>query len=178
MRAFNVDDLQTRLEQAQLAHYIYNHEQQILVLQDPLTDQGKILNIFVQHELSSDQLGLQFALQLTDQGLQFLIAATYSNQNRQYEIGAGNLKGIQKAFNLLYAFYNYPKALYIVTVPFAASTAQLEQALQQQLFDLPELQFIHSASKINPMGQQVQWIKDYILQQTLDMKVRMQTALL
>ena len=54
----------------------------------------------------------------------------------------------------------------------------LEQTLQQQLFSQPDLNFLNTAVKVNPMGEQVKWMQQYILQQTLDMKVRIQTALL
>ena len=109
---------------------------------------------------------------------EFLIGVTYSNQNAAYEIGAGNLKGDQKAFNLLYAFYNYPKAFYLVALPLTTNSQILEQTLQQQLFKQPDLDFLNTAVKVNPMGEQVKWMQHYILQQTLDMKVRIQTALL
>ena len=103
---------------------------------------------------------------------------TYSNQQAGYEIGAGNLRGDQKAFNLLYTFYNYPKAFFLVTLPLSANTQVLEQALDEQLFNQPELKFLETAVKTNPMGEQVQWMKSYILQQALEMKVRIQTAIL
>lgn len=178
MIIYQLDTLKQRLEAAQLAGYIYQHQQHILVLQEPLTENLETLSFFAQHETSSDQIGLQFAIKLIDNQLHFLIGATHSNQERGYEIGAGNLKGEQKAFNLLYAFYNYPKAFYLVELPLFSNSAQLEQALNQQLLNLPELNFIQTATKTNPRGQQVKWIKDYIVQQSLDMKVRIQTALL
>lgn len=178
MMNYSVDTLKQRIEAAHLAGFIYQHQQHILVLQEPLTDQGETLSFFAQHETTSDQIGLQFAVKLDGNQLKFLIGATHSNQDRGYEIGAGNLKGEQKAFNLLYAFYNYPKAFYLVELPLFSNSAQLEQAIQEQLFSRPELNFIQTATKTNPRGQQVQWIKDYIVQQSLDMKVRIQTALL
>jgi hypothetical protein len=76
------------------------------------------------------------------------------------------------------AFYNYPKAFYLVALPLAANSQTLEQALEDQLFSSPELDFLNTAVKTNPMGEQVQWMKTYILQQALDMKVRIQTSLL
>lgn len=173
-----IETLKQRIEAAKLAGFIYQHQQHILVLQEPLTDQGETLSFFAQHETTSDQIGLQFAVKIMDNQLKFLIGATHSNQHRGYEIGVGHLKGEQKAFNLLYAFYNYPKAFYLVELPLFSNSAQLEQALTEQLLDRPELSFIQSATKTNPRGQQVQWIKDYIVQQSLDMKVRIQTALL
>ena len=178
MLSYDLNTLKHKIEAAQLAGFIYQHQQHILVLQEPLTDQGETLSFFAQHEISSDQIGLQFAVKLVDQQLSFLIGVTHSNQDRGYEIGAGNLKGEQKAFNLLYAFYNYPKAFYLVELALFSNSAQLEHALTAQLFDRPELSFIQTATKTNPRGQQVQWIKDYIVQQSLDMKVRIQTALL
>ena len=87
---------------------MYKHSPELLVLQEPLNDDASMLNVFVQHELSADQIGLQFGLRCRDQQLSFLIGVTHSNQDRSYEIGAGNLKAEQKAFNLMYAFYNYP----------------------------------------------------------------------
>src|SRR5690606_3122873 len=176
--AFDLTTVKTRLEQAQLAGYIYQHQQYILVLQEPFSDDGKPLNIYLQHELTADQIGLQFGLRLQEGHWEFLIGVTYSNLNAAYEIGAGNLKGDQKAFNLLYAFYNYPKAFYLVALPLTTNSQILEQTLQQQLFKQPDLDFLNTAVKVNPMGEQVKWMQHYILQQTLDMKVRIQTALL
>ena len=176
--AFDLSTLKTRLEQAELAGYIYQHQQHILVLQEPFSGDGKPLNIYLQHELTADQIGLQFGLRLKEGHWEFLLGVTYSNQNAAYEIGAGNLKGDQKAFNLLYAFYNYPKAFYLVALPLTSNSQMLEQTLEQQLFSQPDLHFLDTAIKVNPMGEQITWIKNYILQQTLDMKVRIQTALL
>lgn len=107
-----------------------------------------------------------------------MIGLTHSNQDRSYEIGAGNLKGDQKAFNLMYAFYNYPKAFYLVSMPLASTSSQLEQAIEQQLFQRLELAFLDTAVKTNPMGEQVQWMKSFIVQQSLNMKVRIQTSLI
>lgn len=176
--AFDLSTLKTRLEQAELAGYIYQHQQHILVLQEPFSEDGKPLNIYLQHELTADQIGLQFGLRLKEGHWEFLLGVTYSNQNAAYEIGAGNLKGDQKAFNLLYAFYNYPKAFYLVALPLTSNSQMLEQTLEQQLFSQPDLHFLDTAIKVNPMGEQITWIKNYILQQTLDMKVRIQTVLL
>lgn len=176
--AFDLSTLKTRLEQAELAGYIYQHQQHILVLQEPFSEDGKPLNIYLQHELTADQIGLQFGLRLQEGHWEFLLGVTYSNQNAAYEIGAGNLKGDQKAFNLLYAFYNYPKAFYLVALPLTSNSQMLEQTLEQQLFSQPDLHFLDTAIKVNPMGEQITWIKNYTLQQTLDMKVRIQTALL
>lgn len=131
----------------------------------------------MQHELTADQIGLQFGLRLSDNHFDFLIGVTHSNQDRSYEIGAGNLKADQKAFNLLYAFYNYPKAFYLVSLPMTASSAQLEQAIETQLFNQTNLDFLKTAIKTTPMGQQVNWMKAFILQQALNMKVRIQTCL-
>ena len=171
------NQIQQRLEDAQLAGYLYQHTPDLFVLQEPLEEDGSPLNVFVQHEQSADQIGLQFGLKISDAGLEFLIAVTHSNQDRSYEIGAGHLKGDQKAFNLLYAFYNYPKALYVVHLPLMANTAQLKQALEQQLLTQPNLAFLNTATKINPMGQTVYWMKDFILQQSLALKVRLQICL-
>lgn len=173
---YSVEQIKTHLEQAQIAGYIYQ-QQNILALQEPKNDDGSALNIFTQHELSSDQLGLQFGISVSDHHIEFLIGVTHSNQDRSYEIGAGNLKADQRAFNLLYAFYNYPKAFYLVRMPLMANTQQCEQAIEQQLFAQPTLAFLNTALKTNPLGEQIQWMKTYILQQALDMKVRIQTAL-
>ena len=172
-----IDTVKSSLEYAQLAGFIYQHNAQLLVLQEPLNDDGSILNNFVQHELTADQIGLQFGLRLLDNKFDFLIGATHSNQDRSYEISAGNLKADQRAFNLLYAFYNFPKAFYLVSLPLAANSAQLEQAIESQLFNQPKLDFLNTAIKTNPMGQQVNWMKSFIVQQALDMKVRIQTCL-
>ena len=176
--AFDLDTVKSRLEQTQLAGYIYQHQQHMLVLQEPYTEEGSPLNIYIQHDLTADQIGLQFGLRQQNGQWEYLLGITYSNQNAGYEIGAGNLKGDQKAFNLLYAFYNYPKAFFLVALPLSANTQLLEQALEQQLFNQPELKFLETAVKTNPMGEQVQWMKNYILQQALEMKVRIQTAIL
>ncbi|MGG6831186.1 UNVERIFIED_CONTAM: hypothetical protein MX611_13730, partial [Staphylococcus haemolyticus] len=107
---FDLDTLKSRLEQAKLAGFIYQHQQHILVLQEPYTEDGSPLNIYIQHELTADQIGMQFGLRKLNGQWEYLLGMTYSNQQAGYEIGAGNLRGDQKAFNLLYAFYNYPKA--------------------------------------------------------------------
>ena len=172
-----LESIKSSLIDAQLAGHIYQHNTQLLVLQEPLNDDGSILNNFVQHELSADQIGLQFGLRLSDKHLDFLIGVTHSNQDRSYEIGAGNLKADQKAFNLLYAFYNYPKAFYLVSLPLTANSAQLADAIETQLFSQPQLDFLNTAIKTNPMGQQVNWMKNFIVQQALEMKVRIQTCL-
>ncbi|WP_180104509.1 MULTISPECIES: hypothetical protein [Acinetobacter] len=175
---FDLDTLKSRLEQAKLAGFIYQHQQHILVLQEPYTEDGSPLNIYIQHELTADQIGLQFGLRKLNGQWEYLLGMTYSNQQAGYEIGVGNLRGDQKAFNLLYAFYNYPKAFFLVALPLSANTQALEQALDEQLFNQPELKFLETAVKTNPMGEQVQWMKNYILQQALEMKVRIQTAIL
>jgi hypothetical protein len=175
---FDLDTLKSRLKQAKLAGFIYQHQQHILVLQEPYTEDGSPLNIYIQHELTADQIGLQFGLRKLNGQWEYLLGMTYSNQQAGYEIGVGNLRGDQKAFNLLYAFYNYPKAFFLVALPLSANTQALEQALDEQLFNQPELKFLEAAVKTNPMGEQVQWMKNYILQQALEMKVRIQTAIL
>lgn len=175
---FDLETLKSRLEQAKLAGFIYQHQQHILVLQEPYTEDGSPLNIYIQHELTADQIGLQFGMRKLNGQWEYLLGITYSNQQAGYETGAGNLRGDQKAFNLLYAFYNYPKAFFLVTLPLSANTQALEQALDEQLFNQPELKFLETAVKTNPMGEQVQWMKSYILQQALEMKVRIQTAIL
>ncbi|WP_353144317.1 hypothetical protein [Acinetobacter pragensis] len=175
---FDLESLKARLEQAKLAGFIYVHNLNMLILQEALNEDASALNNFAQHELTADQIGLQFGLRLSDNQWQFMIGLTHSNQDRSYEIGAGSLKGDQRAFNLLYAFYNYPKGFYSVSMPLAANTDQLKEAIQQQLFSLPALSFLNSAVKTNPMGQQVQWMKAFIIQAALTMKVRIQTALL
>lgn len=175
---FDLESLKNQLEQAMLAGYIYQHQQHMLVLQEALTEDGSALNNFVQHEHTTDQIGMQFGLRLSDNQWQFVIGITHSNQNKNYEIGAGNLKGDERAFNLLYAFYNFPKAFYTVSMPLACNSQQLSEAIEQQLFQQETLSFLNSAIKINPMGQQVAWMKNFIMQQALDMKVRIQTTLL
>ncbi|QXW25266.1 hypothetical protein KXJ74_13200 [Acinetobacter johnsonii] len=175
---FDIDTLKARLEQARLASFIYLHNRNMLTLQDALNENGAALNNFAQHELTADQIGLQFGLRLSDGQWQFMVGLTHSNQDRSYEIGAGNLKGDQRAFNLLYAFYNYPKGFYTVSMPLASNAQQLEDAIVQQLLSQPALSFLNSAVKTNPTGQQVQWMKSYLIQEALNMKVRIQTALL
>ncbi|MCW8037782.1 MULTISPECIES: hypothetical protein [Acinetobacter] len=175
---FDIDTLKARLEQARLASFIYLHNRNMLTLQDALNENGAALNNFAQHELTADQIGLQFGLRLSDGQWQFMIGLTHSNQDSSYEIGAGNLKGDQRAFNLLYAFYNYPKGFYTVSMPLASNAQQLEDAIEQQLLSQLALSFLNSAVKTNPTGQQVQWMKSYLIQEALNMKVRIQTALL
>lgn len=176
--ALDLETIKSRLEQAQLAGFIYQHQQHMLVLQQPLNEDGSPLNFYLQHDMTADQIGLQFGLRLADNHLEFVLGITHSNQNPKYEIGAGHLKGDQKAFNLLYAFYNYPKAFYTVAFDLSINSQNLEEALETQLFHRPELNFLEDALKTNPMGVQVKWMKAYIMQQVLDMKVRIQTSLL
>ncbi|ALH95502.1 hypothetical protein [Acinetobacter equi] len=175
---FDIETLKKLLEQSGLAGFIYQHQQHMLVLQEAFNDAGSALNNFIQHDYSSDQLGLQFGLRLSDNQWQFMIGVTHSNQDRSYEIGAGNLKGDQRAFNLLYAFYNFPKAFHTIEMPLAATTDQLQLAIEKQLFNLPSMEFLNTAIKINPMGEQIFWMKSFIIQQSLEMKVRIQTSLL
>ena len=174
---FDIETLKKHLEHAHLAGFVYQHQQHMLVLQETLNKGGSTLNNFIQHDYSTDQLGLQFGLRLLDNQWQFMIGITHSNQDRSYEIGAGNLKGDQRAFNLLYAFYNYPKGFYSISMPLAATTEQLQNALEQQLFNLMTMDFLNSATKVNPMGEKVYWMKAFIIQQALEMKVRIQTSL-
>ena len=172
-----IETVKASLEDAQLAGYIYQHNSHVLVLQEALNDDGSVLNNFVQHELTADQIGLQFGLRLSNNTFEFLLGLTHSNQERSDEIGAEHLKAEQKAFNLLYAFYNYPKAFYLIRLPLMANNAQLEDAIESQLLHQEKLDFLNSAIKTNPMGQQYNWIKSFIMQQALDMKTRMQTCL-
>lgn len=172
-----LEQIKARLEQAHFAGNLYQHDN-ILVLQEPYTENGAAFNIFVQHEHSSDQLGLQFAIKILDNKLNYLIGVTHSNQDSHYEIAVNHLKGDQKAFNLCYAFYNYPKQFYLIETDLYVNSDQFTQCIQQQLFTQPELAFLDSATKINPMGQTVHWMKDYILQSSLEMKVRIQTCLM
>jgi len=173
-----LESIKSSLEYAELAGFIYQQDDHLLVLQEALNYDGSVLNNFVQHELTADQIGLQFGLRLSDKHFDFLLGVTHSNQDRSYEISAENLKADQKAFNLLYAFYNYPKAFYLISLPLTANSSQLEAALESQLFNQPGLNFLNTAIKTNPMGQQVNWMKDFIMQQMLDMKVLIQTCLL
>lgn len=176
---WTLDQIQQKLSAQQLAGHIYCHQSdQILVLQEPFTPDGEALNIFVQHEHTADQIGLQFAVQLVDQQIRFLVGVTHSNQDPSSEISIGHLRGKQQAFNLCYAFYNYPKHFYVIETDLHANTAELLASLDQQLFQKPEVSFINSSMKINPMGQSYAWIKQYIEQLTLDMKVRIQTSLI
>ena len=63
---YTLETLKTRLEQANLAGYIYQHQQHMLVLQEPFADDGNALNVYIQHELTADQIGLQFGVRLQD----------------------------------------------------------------------------------------------------------------
>ena len=175
---YDLETLKAYIEKAALAGYIYQHNQHLLALQEVLNEDGTRYNNFIQHEQTADQLGLQFGLRLSNNNIEFLIGITHSNQDRSHEIGVGHLKGDQKAFNLNYAFYNYPKGFYLLAMPLAATSQQLEDAIQTQLFDLAQMSFLESAIKINPRGEQVQWMKQFIVQEALNMKVRIQTSLL
>ena len=64
-----IEQTKSKLEKAQLAGFLYKHSPELLVLQEPLNDNASMLNIFVQHELSADQIGLQFGLGRRDQQL-------------------------------------------------------------------------------------------------------------
>lgn len=175
---YDLETLKQRIEAALLAGYIYQHNQNILVLQETLSEDGTAYQNFIQHELSADQIGLQFGLRLSNNNIEFLVGITHSNQDRSYEIGAGNLKGDQKAFNLNYAFYNYPKGFYLVAMPLAATSQTLEDAIETQLFSQTNLAFLDTALKTTPRGEQVKWMKQFIVQEALNMKVRIQTKLL
>lgn len=175
---YDLETLKAYIEKAALAGYIYQHNQNLLALQEVLNEDGSRYNNFIQHEQTADQLGLQFGLRLSNNNIEFLIGITHSNQDRSHEIGVGHLKGDQKAFNLNYAFYNYPKAFYLIAMPLAANSQQLEDAIQSQLFALPQMSFLESAIKINPRGEHIQWMKQFIVQEALNMKVRIQTSLL
>lgn len=175
---YDLEALKNSLEQAILAGYIYQHQQHMLVLQEALNEDGSALSNFIQYEHSTDQLGLQFGLRLLENQWQFVVGITHSNQDKSYEIGVGNLKGDERAFNLLYAFYNFPKGFYTISMPLACNSQQLNNAIEQQLFQLDTMSFLNTAIKTNPMGQQVAWMKEFIVQQALEMKVRIQTALI
>lgn len=175
---YDLETLKQRIEAALLAGYIYQHNQNILVLQEALAEDGSAYQNFIQHELSADQIGLQFGLRLSNNNIEFLIGVTHSNQDRSYEIGVGNLKADQKAFNLNYAFYNYPKGFYLVAMPLAATSSKLEEAIETQLFNQVPLAFLDTALKTTPRGEQVKWMKQFIVQEALNMKVRIQTQLL
>lgn len=173
---YSLSQIQKQLEEAKLAGNIYNQDN-LLVLQAPWQDDGSALNVFAQHEHTTEQIGLQFGLKISDSKIDYLIGFTLSNQDRSYEISAGNLKGDQSAFNLIYAFYNFPKRFYLVEMPLNARSDEIEYALERQLFSKAELAFIEQSLKINPHGEHIQWIKKFVLQQVFDMKVRLQLAL-
>ena len=75
--------------------FFYQHQQHILVLQEPYTEDGSPLNIYIQHELTTDQIGVQFGLRKLNGQWEYLLGMTYSNQQAGYEIGAGNLRVIK-----------------------------------------------------------------------------------
>ena len=172
-----VDLLKQKLETATpaVAGFIYQQDN-ILVLQEPLTVDGQDLNVFIQHDVSAEQLGIQFALKQQDNDTEFLIGVTLSNQDKSYEIGAGSLKGEQRAFNLLYAFYNYPKAFYIIRCPLHADTNTIQDAIEQQFFQRPELAFLDTAVKTNALGEKSYWMKSFIVQEALQMQARLQAV--
>lgn len=64
-----------------------------------------------------------------------------------------------------------------MSCPLYATSAQLLYEIEQQIFNQPKLDFLNTAIKTNPLGEQVVWMKDFIFQQALDMKVRIQKAL-
>ncbi|QOW46760.1 MULTISPECIES: hypothetical protein [Acinetobacter] len=174
---FDLLQIQQQLERAQLAGHIYRQDN-ILVLQAPYQDDGSALNVFAQHEHSGEQIGLQFAIQINEQHIDYLIGITLSNQDRLYEIAPGNLKGEQRAFNLIYAFYNFPKKFYLLKMPFTADTTEFNAVFEMQLFHRTELKFLDTALKTDPHGHNIPWIKDFMLRQALEMKVRIQLAIL
>ena len=173
---YKISQIQQQLEKAKLAGNIYNQDQ-IFVLQAPWQNDGSALNVFAQHEHTTEQIGLQFGLKVFNDKIEYLIGFTLSNQDRSYEISAGNLKGDQKAFNLIYTFYNFPKRFYLINMPLNARSDEVEFAIEQQLFSKPELAFIEQSLKVNPHGEHIQWIRKFVLQQILEMKVRLQLAL-
>ncbi|WP_173910156.1 hypothetical protein [Acinetobacter sp. Marseille-Q1618] len=172
----NIQHIREKLENAKLAGNIYQQDN-ILVLQAPYQDDGSALNVFAQHEHSGEQIGLQFAIQIDEQHIEYMVGVTLSNQDKSYEISAGNLKAEQSAFNLMYAFYNYPKKFYLLKIPFTTQISEFKHIFEQQLFNQPKLKFLDTALKINPQGQSLAWIKDFVLQQALQMKVRIQLAI-
>lgn len=172
----NIQHIREKLENAKLAGNIYQ-QNNILVLQAPYQDDGSALNVFAQHQHAGEQVGLQFALQIVEQHIEYMVGVTLSNQDKSYEISAGNLKGEKSAFNLMYAFYNYPKKFYLLKIPFTAQISEFKYIFEQQLFNQPELNFLDTALKVNPQGQNFAWMKEFILQQALEMKVRIQLAL-
>lgn len=172
----DIQDIYSKLENAKLAGNIYQHNN-ILVLQSPYQDDGTALNVFAQHEHSAEQIGLQFAAQIFEDRIDYLIGVTLSNQDKSYEISAGNLKNEQKAFNLMYTFYNFPKKFYLVRLAIHSTSTNLALAFHQQLFIQPELNFIETTLKTNPHGAQTSWIKTFIIQQSTEMKVRLQIIL-
>lgn len=176
-QTYHYDEIIAQLEQAQLASHFYQQDN-LIILQAPYQDDGSALNILAQHELTSEQIGLQFGLKVSESKIDFLLGITYSNQDRSYELSVASLKGEQKAFNLIYAFYNYPKAFHMVSLPLHSNYAQLSDEIEKQLFQDERFKFLNTAIKTNPSGQQIYWIKEFILQQVLEMKVRIQTSLL
>lgn len=173
-----VDLLKQKLETATppVAGYIYQ-QNNILVLQEPFTPEGQDLNVFIQHDVSAEQLGIQFGLKQHEDYTEFLIGVTFSNQDKSYEIGAGSLKGEQRAFNLLYAFYNYPKAFYILRCPLHSDANILQDAIEQQLFQRPEMAFLETAIKTNALGEKSYWMKSFIVQEAMQMQTRLQAVL-
>lgn len=173
---FDLHNIKSKLQQQQLARHIHQY-QNTLVLQEPSLEDGIPLNVFAQHEFSDDQVGLQFGLQMTENQLNMLVGLTYSNQNPLNEIGIHQLKGELRAFNLLYSFYNYPKALFLIEFPLCSSSSLISARLETVLLHTQQLSFIETALKINLVGEPVQWIKQFIFQQILSMKIRIQQAL-
>ena len=64
-----IEQIKSKLEQAQLAGFLYQHSPELLVLQAPLNDDTSMLNIFVQHQLITDQIRLPFGLGCRDHQL-------------------------------------------------------------------------------------------------------------
>lgn len=172
----SVQQTKIQLEAAQVAGFIYQQDN-LLVLQEPLTPEGKDQNVFIQHDETADQLGIQFGIKVVEEQIELLIGITHSNQDKSYEIGAGNLRGEQRAFNLLYAFYNYPKGFYLVHLPLMSDAESLQDALDSQLFQLEQMAFLNSAVQTNALGEQSYWMKSFVVQQSLDMQQRLRAAL-
>lgn len=172
----DIEHIKSQLISHHLAGYIYQHNS-LLVLQEPFMEDGSAFNVFAQHELSGNQIGLQFAIRVNTDSLSLLVGMTHSNPNREYEIAIQNLKGEQRAFNLVYSFYNYPKGFYLLEFPLHTPSSKLEEHLHDELNRIEPLAFIQTAIKITPMGKPVKWIEQFIYEQLLSMKVRILQAI-
>ena len=176
MTVLDIEQIKSQLITHRLAGHIHQ-QNSVLVLQEPIMEDGTAYHVFAQHELSGNQVGLQFGIRVNSHSLSMLVGITHSNPNSGYEIAIQNLKGEHRAFNLLYSFYNYPKGFYLMEFSLHSHSSEIERQLHNGLNRIEPLRFIQTAIKITPTGKSIKWIEQFIFEQILSMKVRIQLAI-